>query len=252
VALVIMAIGSAPAVAKRADGEFVRAVCSSQVSDDYGETSTLKRVMFLSVDYGPSYRRGRPVHDHKALRLELGGEVDGPWRSIYGSDEIINGVPTAARNFSGSIWDYEPFEGSDGFFETTARQSVTVSGPTWVKVVFQLGRRKISLGPIEPKWYEDPHEWLERPGPSNNAAVGGMSNWQLRIPLRKQHFKRLRRHEAKGGRMRVRFTYSFPETTEVVTYPDPFEPLTITRTSTTKHSAAECSATSRPVTFTVD
>lgn len=126
------------------------------------------------------------------------------------------------------------------------RHSVTVSGPTWVKVELQLGRRKVSLGPIEPKWYDDPLQ----PRSYGNAAVGGLSNWQLRIPLRKQHFKRLRRHEAKGGKLRARFTYSFPETTEVVTHPPFFEATS--STSTSKYSAAKCSATSRPVTFTVD
>jgi hypothetical protein len=249
VALVMTAVGSAPAVAKPADGEFVKADCSSQVSDDWGETSTLQRIMFLSVDYSPEYRRGRPVHDHRALSLRFGGFNPNEFATIYESEEIISAVPTAARNFSGALWNYEPNEGSESFSETRTRHDVTVAGPTWVKVGFQLGRRKISLGRIEPRWFEDPYDWLESPGTSRNAAVGGLSNWQLRLPLRKRQFRQLRRHEAKGGKLRARFSYGFPETTRVVTYPPFFESPSVTRTFT--YSAAKCSARSRPVTFTV-
>jgi hypothetical protein len=237
VALVVMAVGSTPAAAKRAKGEIVRAACGSQVVNEWGDTTTLQRVMSLSVEYDPR-------EDRNHLALQLGS--DSPGRIVDVIDEIgeiIRGVPTAARSFSGSVWDYEL---RDGFVELLRHTQVTVSGTTWLKVELRLGRRKISLGPIEPKWFADPEKWLDYPGRAPNAAVGGMSNWQLGISLRK-HIKQVRRHEAKGGKVRVRFKYHFPETTEVVTFSPTFEPFTVVRT----YSAATCGATSRPLRLVV-
>ncbi len=79
----------------------------------------------------------------------------------------------------------------------------------------------------------------------------------MRIRLGRSHLDKLRRHEARGGKTRVSFRYSFPQTTEVEarTQPDvgfTDDELRRVETTTTYSavSSADCGATSRPLTLT--
>jgi hypothetical protein len=232
-----------PASAKLPQGEFLADRCSGTVSTqdvwtyDNGSVEThptygpvaVQREVSLEAQYAGRYPR-------RGVDLVLGTAYEE-------TEEWEGSVPFAARDSVDS-------DESDGNSHRT-----TTNGSTSLKVVLRLGRRVLRFARTP--------DWAESQYPSkgdNNHAFGhrGLAQgWLVRIRLGGAHLNKLRRHEARGGKTRVSFRYSFPQTTEVLAINQPdvgFTDDELRRVEDTRTwsavSSADCGATSRPLTLT--
>lgn len=204
-AVLAVAIALGLAVADSASAalvrELVRADCSSQAS-----TQTVTRYDDGSVEHREDDTGPRDPDSSSQIRegtwfakrvLSFSKTRDNVNRDLELRLDVDRGADPEASPMA--AYDFEGGEGIGRYSNT----KTTVAGAASLVVKLQLGRRRM----YRLRGFE------LTPPPNIGEDAGGLDYFDEHTVSLRRYEKLLRRFEAKGGRVRVRFAYRFPATT---------------------------------------